>query len=80
MSQIDPDDYQTEGSSALKDAASKAGKTATKKIAKKTAQAAVTKAAAVTGSTIGLPVLLGIVAVILVSRDGCHFHICHCGF
>ena len=40
MSQIDPDDYQTEGSSALQDAANKAGKTATKKLAKKAVQSA----------------------------------------
>src|SRR4051812_39940589 len=66
MSQIDPDDYQTEGSSALQDAANKAGKTATKKLAKKAVQSAATKAAAVTGSTIGFPVILGTAAVILI--------------
>ena len=58
MSQIDPDDYQNEGSSALKDAANKAGKTVTKKIAKKAVKLLVTKA--------GLPVILGIVAVVLI--------------
>ena len=66
MSQIDPDDYQTEGSSALQDAANKAGKIATKKLAKKAVQSAATKAAAVTGSTIGFPVILGTAAVILI--------------
>ena len=58
MSQIDPDEYQNEGSSALKDAANETGKIVTNKIAKKVGQAAVTKA--------GLPVILGIVAVILI--------------
>src|SRR3954469_8584995 len=54
MSRIDPDDYHNEGSSALKDTAAKAGKTVTKKVG----QAVVTKA--------GLPVILGIVAVVLI--------------
>ncbi|WP_338473313.1 bifunctional lytic transglycosylase/C40 family peptidase (plasmid) [Niallia sp. XMNu-256] len=58
MSQIDPDNYQTEGSSALKDTATKAGKTVTKKVAKKAGQAAIAKA--------GLLVILGIVAVVLI--------------
>ena len=58
MSRIDPDDYHNEGSSALKDTAAKAGKTVTKKVAKKAGQAVVTKA--------GLPVILGIVAVVLI--------------
>ena len=58
MSQIDPDEYQNEGSSALKDAANETGKIVTNKMAKKVGQAAVTKA--------GLPVILGIVAVILI--------------
>ena len=44
----------------------KAGKIVTKKLAKKAVQSAATKAAAVTGSTIGFPVILGIVAVILI--------------
>ena len=66
MSQIDPDDYQIEGSSVLQDAANKAGKTATKKLAKKAVQGAATKAAAVAGSSIGLRVILGTAAVILI--------------
>jgi peptidoglycan DL-endopeptidase CwlO len=63
MSQInDPNGYETEGSSALKDAASEAGKIAAKKVAK----AAAAKAATATGSSIGLPVILGIVAAVLI--------------
>ena len=58
MSRIDPDDYHNEGSSALKDTANETGKIVTHKMAKKVGQAAVTKA--------GLPVILGIVAVILI--------------
>jgi len=63
MSQVnDPNGYETEGSSALKNAASEVGKVA----AKKATKALATKAAAATGSSIGLPVIVGIVASILV--------------
>ncbi len=66
MSPIDPDDYQTEESSALQDLVNKAGKTASKKLAKKALQGVATKVAALAGSSIGLPVILGTVAMILI--------------
>ncbi|GIN41498.1 C40 family peptidase [Heyndrickxia oleronia] len=67
MSPIDPNSYETEGSSALKEAASQAGKTALKKAVKK---AAITKSTAAAGSTVGLPVILGIAAAALVVIAG----------
>jgi hypothetical protein len=56
MSQVN--DHQTEGSSALKNAAGKAGKAVAKK--------AVKKAVATKATAAGLPVILGIAAVVLV--------------
>lgn len=67
MSQInDSNAHETDGSSALKNAAGEAGKAATKKAAKKTMKAATAKAAAATGSAVGLPVILGIAAAAIV--------------
>lgn len=68
MSQInDPNGHETDGSSALKSAAGAAGKAATKKVVKK---AVATKATAAAGSTIGLPVILGIAAAAIVLIAG----------
>ena len=72
MSQIDPDDYQTEGSSALKDAANKAGKTVTKKVAKKAGQAAAIRA------NVWTSCYIRDCCCCFDSRDDCHFYICHC--
>ena len=73
MSPIDPDYYQTEESSALQDVVNKAGKTASKKLAKNALQGVATKVAALAGSSIGLSVILGTVAMISDSRDDCYF-------
>ncbi|MGM0924136.1 MAG: NlpC/P60 family protein [Bacillota bacterium] len=71
MSQInDSNAHDTDGSSALKNAAGEAGKAATKKAAKKTMKAATAKAAAATSSTVGLPVILGIAAAAIVLIGG----------
>jgi soluble lytic murein transglycosylase-like protein len=71
MSQInDPNGNETDGSSALKSAAGKAGKAATKKAAKKTMKAATVKASAATGSAVGLSVILGIAAAAIVLIGG----------
>lgn len=63
MSQIDdPYSNQTEGSSALKNAAGEAGKAATKRAGK----AVVKKAGKAAATKMGLPVILGIVAAIII--------------
>ncbi|MDQ0862245.1 NlpC/P60 family protein [Bacillus sp. V2I10] len=67
MSQInDPNAHETDGSSALKSTAGKAGKAVTKKAVK----AATAKAAAAAGTTVGLPVVLGITAAAIVLIGG----------
>ncbi|MDR0140147.1 bifunctional lytic transglycosylase/C40 family peptidase [Metabacillus idriensis] len=71
MSQInDSNAHETDGSSALKNAAGAAGKAAAKKAAKKALIAATAKAAAATGSTVGLPVVLGLAAAAIVLIGG----------
>ncbi|WP_191567441.1 NlpC/P60 family protein [Metabacillus idriensis] len=71
MSQTnDPNGHETDGSSAIKNAAGAAGKAATKKVAKKAVKAAAIKAAGATGSTVGLPVILGIAAAAIVLIGG----------
>ncbi|ALA55215.1 bifunctional lytic transglycosylase/C40 family peptidase [Shouchella clausii] len=69
MSQTDPNnDHQTEGSSALKKAASSAGKAATKKAVKTAAKKAAQKAAGTTLlAKIGWPIILGAFLLLLIA-------------
>ena len=67
MSQTnDPTDIETGGSSAFKKAANEAGKMAVKKASK----ALSTKAVAAAGSSIGTPVIIGIVITVFVLLVG----------
>ncbi|MFJ7747521.1 NlpC/P60 family protein [Peribacillus sp. NPDC097295] len=70
MSQIDdPNSQEMEGSSALKKAAGTGGKVVGKKLVK----AAVKKGAAVAGSTLGWPVIVGVAAAVLLVMAGAIF-------
>lgn len=66
----DPNDHETDGSSPLKSAAGAAGNAATKRVGKKVVKATASKATAAVGSTIGLPVIAGIAAAVLLLLVG----------
>ncbi|MEK4925009.1 bifunctional lytic transglycosylase/C40 family peptidase [Cytobacillus sp. FSL R5-0569] len=68
MSQAnDPNDnYESDGSSALKSAAATAGKAAAKKVGQQVAKKAAQKAGTAAASQIGWPIILGVAAVVIL--------------